>query len=136
MTKNILLIEDEALVGTMVQMNLEAQGYTVTWCKDGKHGLEASLAEYYHLVLLDISLPELDGLSLLGKLREANASLPIIMLTAQSEVETKVLALQKGADDYIAKPFDIEELLARVQAVMRRFEATTTNFGGHNVSQH
>jgi len=123
MSVKVLLVEDEELVGTMVRMNLEGEGFLVSWARDGEAGLTAGLGEQFDLILLDIALPGRDGLSLLGDLRRGGVSTPVLMLTARTEVKTKVEALDQGADDYLAKPFDVTELLARVRALVRRSQA-------------
>lgn len=123
MSGRVLLIEDEELVGTMVRMNLESAGYEVTWQKDGLSGLDRATAEPYDMVLLDISLPGADGLTVLGELRAKGISTPVMMLTARGDVPTKVEALEVGADDYLPKPFDVAEMVARVNALVRRSQA-------------
>lgn len=123
MIGRILLVEDEELVGTMVQMNLEAAGYEVVWIKSGLEAEKIAATELFDIVLLDIALPGRDGLELLTNLRHAGLGIPIMMLTARGDVPTKVQALQIGADDYLPKPFDVEELLARVHALVRRSNA-------------
>jgi len=119
----VLLVEDEELVGTMVRMNLEGEGYHVNWARDGEEGLAAGLREQFDLIMLDIALPGRDGLELLSELRSGGVSTPVLMLTARTEVNVKVQALDKGADDYLAKPFDVTELLARVRALVRRSQS-------------
>ncbi len=119
----ILLIEDDELVGTMVRMNLENQQHEVRWCRDGDEGLQASLEVPYDLVLLDISLPGKDGYAVLEGMRQRGIGTPVLMLTARSDVGSKVRALDAGADDYLAKPFDIAEMVARVRALVRRSTA-------------
>ncbi|MFH1809819.1 MAG: response regulator transcription factor [Pseudomonadota bacterium] len=119
----VLVIEDEELVGTMVRMNLESDGYEVTWKQNGADGMQEALARTYDLVLLDISMPGLDGLEVLKRLRKETLNTPVLMLTARSEIDTKVQALNLGADDYLTKPFDVAELLARVRAQVRRSQA-------------
>ena len=119
----VLLVEDEELVGTMVRMNLEGEGYQVAWARDGEEGLAAGLREQFDLILLDIALPGRDGLELLGDLRGGGITTPVLMLTARTDVRVKVDALDRGADDYLAKPFDVSELLARVRALVRRSQS-------------
>jgi len=119
----VLLVEDEELVGTMVRMNLEGDGFQVSWTRDGEEGLAAGLREQFDLILLDISLPGRDGLEVLDALRRAGVTTPVLMLTARTETRVKVEALDQGADDYLAKPFDVSELLARVRALVRRSQA-------------
>lgn len=119
----ILLVEDDELVGTMVRMNLENAGCAVRWARDGDQGLIAALEAPYDLVLLDISLPGRDGYAVLRGMRERGIGTPVLMLTARSDVGSKVKALDMGADDYLAKPFDIAEMVARVRALVRRSTA-------------
>ncbi len=119
----ILLVEDDELVGTMVRINLESEGHEVVWRRDGAQAQALAERETFDLLLLDISLPGKDGIGVLGGLRQAVVSTPVLMLTARSDVATKVQALDMGADDYLAKPFEVAELLARVQAVVRRSQA-------------
>jgi len=116
----ILLAEDEELVGTMIRMNLECAGHGVRWVRDGRQALEACGRERFDLVLLDIGLPEKDGLQVLAGLRRGGDQLPVMMLTARGDVSSKVGAFRGGADDYLSKPFDVPELLARVEALLRR----------------
>jgi DNA-binding response OmpR family regulator len=115
-------VEDEELVGTMVRMNLEGEGCDVTWCRDGESAL-ASLEQRFDLIILDIALPGIDGIETLTRLRGQGVGTPVLMLTARSDVSIKVKALDIGADDYLAKPFDVAELLARVKAMVRRSQA-------------
>lgn len=123
MSIKVLVVEDEELVGTMVRMNLEGEGYQVSWARDGEDGLAAGLREQFDLILLDIALPGRQGLELLADLRGGGVTTPVLMLTARTEVNLKVQALDQGADDYLAKPFDVSELLARVRALVRRSQA-------------
>jgi two-component system alkaline phosphatase synthesis response regulator PhoP len=119
----ILLVEDDELVGTMVRMNLENADFDVRWSRDGGEGLALARAEPFDLVLLDISLPTIDGYTVLRSLRKAGLGTPVLMLTARSDVGSKVQALDMGADDYLAKPFDVAEMVARVRALVRRSTA-------------
>jgi DNA-binding response OmpR family regulator len=119
-SQKILLVEDEELVGTMVRLNLESAGYHVAWLRNGNEGAERAAAETFDLILLDIGLPGLNGLSILRGLRKGGVQTPVMLLTARSDVPTKVEALEIGADDYLPKPFDVAELIARVNAVLRR----------------
>ena len=123
MSGRILLIEDEELVGTMVRMNLESAGYEVTWSRDGNQGVEKAREGVFDTILLDIALPGQSGLEVLGALRKESIGTPIMMLTARSDVSTKVKALEMGADDYLPKPFDVSEMIARVNALVRRSQA-------------
>jgi two-component system alkaline phosphatase synthesis response regulator PhoP len=122
-SKKILVVEDEDLVGTMVRLNLESAGYQVVWVKNGTEAAERAAVDPFDLILLDISIPGMGGLSVLEKLRSMGIGTPVMMLTARTDVPTKVRALEYGADDYLAKPFHVEEMLARVNALVRRSQA-------------
>ena len=119
MAEKILLVEDEEKLARMVEMELRYEGYEVTKAFDGRSGLEEALSGKYGLVLLDIMLPQLSGMEVLRRLRR-ESDLPVIMLTARDSVIDKVSGLDSGADDYITKPFAIEELLARIRAALRK----------------
>jgi DNA-binding response OmpR family regulator len=123
MSERVLLVEDEDLVGTMVRMNLAHAGYEVRWECTGDAGLAAAREDAADVLILDIALPGADGLEILAAVREAGLATPVLMLTARGDVASKVKALSLGADDYLPKPFDVEELLARVQALLRRARA-------------
>jgi DNA-binding response OmpR family regulator len=120
----ILLVEDERLIGTMVRINLERAGYEVEWHEDGQEALDAVRGGTHDLMILDIMLPGLGGLELLSEARDAGLGTPVLILTAHAEVELKVRGLERGADDYLTKPFDVAELLARVRALLRRAPET------------
>ncbi|SIQ35438.1 DNA-binding response regulator, OmpR family, contains REC and winged-helix (wHTH) domain [Rhizobium sp. RU33A] len=130
---NILLIEDDVRVADFLQRGLQAEGYTVTWFRNGREGLAAAEAfartctteNLAGVVILDVMLPELDGLSLCQMLRQRNHQVPVLMLSAMGESQERADGLRRGADDYLAKPFDFDELLARIEALMRRTKATT-----------
>ena len=119
MSEKILLVEDEEKLARVVEMELRYEGYQVTKAFDGRSGLEQALSGQYDLVLLDIMLPQLSGMEVLRRLRR-ESDLPVIMLTARDSVIDKVSGLDSGADDYITKPFAIEELLARIRAALRK----------------
>lgn len=118
----ILLVEDEENIALFVKMELEYEGYKVEVCYDGVKGLEFSIENEYDLILLDLMLPKLNGLEVCRRLRKVKNT-PIIMLTARDDVMDKVTGFQTGADDYVSKPFAIEELLARIEALLRRVNA-------------
>ena len=120
--ETILIIEDDGDIQELVQYNLERQGYKVIAAADGETGFKLALQSAPDLVLLDIMLPGIDGLSVCRRLRENNDTrhLPIIMITARGEESDIVVGLELGADDYVTKPFSPKELVARVRAVLRR----------------
>ncbi|WP_294136215.1 response regulator transcription factor [uncultured Clostridium sp.] len=117
--KNILIVEDEANISDFVKGELEYEGYNVCIKEDGREGLEEALKNEYDLIILDVMLPSMNGFEICRRLKREKQS-PIIMLSAKDSVMDKVNGLQIGADDYIAKPFAIEELLARIEVVFRR----------------
>ncbi len=116
----ILIVEDEPSMRQGLKDNLEFEGYEVDLAEDGQHGLQKILEEKYHLIVLDIMLPQISGFDVCKKVREKGITTPIIMLTAKGEEVDKVVGLELGADDYITKPFSLRELLARIKAVLRR----------------
>jgi len=116
----VLVIEDEVrLAGTLRDL-LEMNGYTADICHDGEAGLDNALTDIYDVILLDVMLPKMDGFTVLRRLREAGKAVPVLMLTARSEVSDKVEGLDRGADYYLTKPFDPKELLACIRALTRR----------------
>jgi len=116
----ILVIEDERAMRIALEDALAAEGYRVLTAADGAAGLDRALKEKPDLILLDIMLPKLDGFALCAELRRLSVSVPVLMLTAKSQVEDRVTGLDAGADDYLVKPFSTRELLARVRALLRR----------------
>ena len=124
MSSNILIIEDEEKIARFVELELTHEGYGVGIRYDGRSGLDAALSGDFDCVLLDIMLPQLNGLEVLRRLRKTS-DVPVIMLTARDAVMDKVSGLDMGADDYVTKPFAIEELLARIRLVMRKNAKTT-----------
>lgn len=116
----ILYVEDVAFLAEAVKYNLEKQGFLVDLASDGESGLDKALSDIYDCVVLDIMLPKMSGTDILKRMREKKVQTPVIMLSALSEVETKVGHLDQGADDYLAKPFKTAELAARIKAVARR----------------
>ncbi|MDR0121351.1 response regulator transcription factor [Bacillus pumilus] len=115
----ILVVEDEKKIARVLSLELEYEGYEVTVKETGMDGLQALEEESFDLVLLDVMLPELSGLEVLRRVRKTNTATPIILITARGSVPDKVSGLDLGANDYITKPFDIEELLARIRAQLR-----------------
>jgi DNA-binding response OmpR family regulator len=116
----ILLVEDDPLLGDGVRAGVAQDGYAVDWVQDGKSALAALDAERYDLVLLDLGLPRMSGLEVLTSLRSRGNDVPVLILTARDRVADRVTGLDAGADDYLVKPFDLEELTARVRALARR----------------
>lgn len=120
----ILVVEDEHLIANSLKKGLEQEKYTVDITFDGLEGYDLASSGDYDLILLDLMLPGMDGLSICKKLRQENNHTPILMLTAKSQLEDKIIGLNSGADDYLTKPFAFEELLARVRALSRRPQKT------------
>ena len=118
--QKILLVEDDLNLGTVIKDFLEMEGYSTIHCKDGRSGQLTFIKNKFHLIIIDIMLPLLDGFSLAEFIRKENHSVPIIFLTAKSMQEDKIRGFKVGADDYITKPFSTEELLLRINAVLRR----------------
>lgn len=119
--KRVLIIEDEKNLARFVELELQHDGYETAICYDGRTGLETALEEDWDLILLDLMLPELNGLEVCRRLRPVKDT-PIVMMTARDSVIDRVSGLDQGADDYVVKPFAIEELLARLRALFRRID--------------
>ncbi|WP_454767111.1 response regulator transcription factor [Cupriavidus campinensis] len=125
----VLLVEDDAMIGESVKVALRQEGFTVDWVRDGDAGLDAASDQHgpradggYDLVLLDLGLPRRSGLDVLRALRARNVRTPVLILTARDAVADRVAGLNAGADDYLVKPFDLQELAARMHALARRAE--------------
>ncbi len=116
----ILLIEDDAKIATYIKKGLKEAGFQVDICADGKTGLERGLTDSYDAAVVDLMLPELDGLSIIETMRKKEVNTPVLILSAKQSVDDRILGLQKGGDDYMVKPFSFSELLARLQALIRR----------------
>ena len=123
MAISVLIVEDDRNIAELLQMYLEKEGYTVVIANDGGQGLAKFRAISPNLVLLDVMMPVMDGWALCKAIR-AESQVPIIMLTAKSETDDKITGLRSGADDYITKPFEMKEVLARIEAVLRRSTGT------------
>ncbi|UUX48711.1 response regulator [Nisaea acidiphila] len=117
----ILLIEDEQHLGAAVQEHLRSESHAVDWAQTLADGDAAAAATDYELLLLDLNLPDGEGVSLLKSIRERGNDCPVLILTAQDQISDRIAGLNAGADDYLVKPFDLEELSARIQAVIRRY---------------
>jgi two-component system, OmpR family, alkaline phosphatase synthesis response regulator PhoP len=135
----ILLVEDEAAIRDLLQLNLELEGYTVVAVENGKLGIEMALTQHFDLLVLDLMLPGLDGLSIAEQARISKPDIPILILTAKDLPSDRIAGLKKGADDYITKPFHLEEVLLRIQNLLRRSarskgqETDTFTFGGNTI---
>lgn len=116
----ILLVEDDVLLGDATRIGLQQMGYSVDWLKDGLAAKYALETEIFDVIVLDLGLPKLAGLDLLRHIRAQSITTPIIILTARETVEDRIKGLDNGADDYISKPFDLDELCARIRALLRR----------------
>lgn len=123
----ILLIEDDPLIGEAIHQAMKDASYSLDWCKDGQTGLTAACTQEYSLMLLDLGLPKKSGFEILNTLREESIQIPVIITTAQDAVEDRIKGLDMGADDYLVKPFSIEELLARTRAVIRRNQGAASS---------
>ena len=116
----ILLVEDDVNLGLLISDHLESNGYEVTVADDGAQGLIAYNADVFHLCVLDVMLPKIDGFSLAKDIRKLNSDIPILFLTAKSMTEDKIKGFEVGGDDYLTKPFSVEELQLRVRALLKR----------------
>ena len=116
----VLLVEDDELLGDGVRTGMAQYGYTVDWIKDGRLAKQAIQMESFDIVVLDLGLPKISGLEVLKSIRANNVSTPVLILTARETVEDRVKGLDAGADDYLTKPFDLDELCARIRALKRR----------------
>lgn len=139
---SILLVEDEENLHEALKLNLELEGYSVTSAYDGAAALKAVQEEYFDLIIMDIMLPEIDGISVIQTIRLTHTEVPILILSAKNNSEDRVLGLKKGADDYLTKPFNLEELLLRVEKLIdknKRLQERSTigdtyTFGGHTIN--
>jgi DNA-binding response OmpR family regulator len=125
--KKLLLVEDDENLGIVLKDFLEMEGYSATHCSDGKEGLDAFSKKNFNLAILDVMLPVMDGFTLAERIRKKNKNIPLIFLTAKSLKADKIRGFKTGADDYITKPFSTEELILRINAVLRRSENTTSD---------
>ncbi|HBO56081.1 MAG: response regulator transcription factor [Leuconostoc mesenteroides] len=124
MTK-ILVVDDETAIATLLQYNLQQNGYEVTVASDGLSAYQKAKEQQFNAILLDLMLPEMDGMTVLKQLRQDKVSTPIILVTAKGDEFDRVLGLELGADDYITKPFSPREVVARLKAVLRRSQVST-----------
>ncbi len=128
----ILLVDDERQLTDALSVLLKQNNYSVDCAYDGEEGLDLALSDIYDVIVLDIMMPKLNGIEVLKRLRQNNVSSPVLMLSAKSELDDKILGLNLGADDYMTKPFSTKELLARIKALLRRksvFTGDSLTFG-------
>ena len=123
----ILLIEDDKLIGEGIKLGLTKQNFAVDWFTDGKLGFEALFATQYDAVVLDLSLPKMDGLEILKQWRKENKQTPVLILTARDTLDERILGFNAGGDDYLCKPFALMEVIARLQALIRRSYQQTSS---------
>ncbi len=116
----LLLIEDDLIIADFICKGLKETGFAVNHLQDGINGLEAALSNKYDLAIIDLMLPKLDGISIISRIREKKICLPVIILSAKRTVDDRINGLQHGGDDYLTKPFSFSELLARIEALLRR----------------
>ncbi|MEI7714784.1 MAG: response regulator transcription factor [Mycobacterium sp.] len=126
---NVLVVDDEAVLAEMVSMALRYEGWNIATAGDGSAALAAARAQRPDVVVLDVMLPDMSGLDVLHKLREENPRLPVLLLTAKDSVEDRIAGLTAGGDDYVTKPFSIEEVVLRLRALLRRTGVTTLDSG-------
>lgn len=128
----ILLVDDERQLTDALSVLLKQNNYSIDCAYDGEEGLDLALSDIYDVIVLDIMMPKLNGIEVLKRLRQNNVSSPVLMLSAKSELDDKILGLNLGADDYMTKPFSTKELLARIKALLRRksvFTGDSLTFG-------
>jgi two-component system alkaline phosphatase synthesis response regulator PhoP len=136
----ILLVEDEENIREALKLNLSLDGYEVVEVRDGKSALKRFAEEHFDLIILDLMLPEMDGMQVCEQIRLTNLTVPILMLTAKGQPDDRIAGLRKGADDYVTKPFVLEELLLRVEKLIQRTSKSPENtpevyaFGGNKIN--
>lgn len=123
----LLVVEDEPDLNQVIRLQLESENYSVDSCFNGKQALDYIFGAEYDGIVLDIMMPEMDGMQLLQELRKRKIAVPVLLLTAKDSVQDRVGGLDAGADDYLVKPFDMQELLARIRVMMRRASGQTSN---------
>jgi two-component system OmpR family response regulator len=130
---NVLVVDDEAVLAEMVSMALRYEGWTISTAGDGSSAIAAARAQRPDVVVLDVMLPDMSGLDVLHRLREESPQLPVLLLTAKDAVEDRIAGLTAGGDDYVTKPFSIEEVVLRLRALLRRTGVTTMDSGAQLV---
>jgi two-component system, OmpR family, response regulator len=122
----VLLVEDDPMIGQAVELALKDNSYAVDWVKDGQAALDAMVGQKYSVILLDLGLPKKDGIVVLRAIRAKDNPVPVLIITARDALEARIQGLDDGADDYVLKPFEMSELLARMRAVVRREGGTAS----------
>jgi two-component system OmpR family response regulator len=130
---NVLVVDDESVLAEMVSMALRYEGWNIATAGDGSSAIATARAQRPDVVVLDVMLPDMSGLDVLHKLREENPQLPVLLLTAKDAVEDRIAGLTAGGDDYVTKPFSIEEVVLRLRALLRRTGVTTVDSGAQLV---
>jgi two-component system OmpR family response regulator len=130
---NVLVVDDESVLAEMVSMALRYEGWSIATAGDGSSAIASARAQRPDVVVLDVMLPDMSGLDVLHKLREDNPQLPVLLLTAKDAVEDRIAGLTAGGDDYVTKPFSIEEVVLRLRALLRRTGVTTVDSGAQLV---
>ncbi|SPM39797.1 DNA-binding response regulator, OmpR family, contains REC and winged-helix (wHTH) domain [Mycobacterium numidiamassiliense] len=130
---NVLVVDDESVLAEMVSMALRYEGWNIATAGDGSSAIASARAQRPDVVVLDVMLPDMSGLDVLHKLREENPQLPVLLLTAKDGVEDRIAGLTAGGDDYVTKPFSIEEVVLRLRALLRRTGVTTVDSGAQLV---
>jgi len=131
---NVLIVEDEKQIANSLKKSFESEGYDCEVCYDGERALDVISSQYFDVFLLDWRIPKISGIEVCKRVRESNNQTPIILLTALSDVKNKIEAFNYGADDYITKPFSFEEVLARINAVVRRYKTSVSTIEFDNLS--
>ncbi|SBT19022.1 Transcriptional regulatory protein QseB [Marinomonas gallaica] len=128
----ILVVEDDTSLGDGLCVALKREGFTADWLTDGLQAMQAVEQETFDLVILDLGLPRMDGMSILTKIREKAIAVPVLVLTARDGIDDRVGGLDAGADDYVVKPFDLVEIMARIRAIVRRSKGRAVSLITHN----
>ncbi|MCO4784585.1 MAG: response regulator, partial [Marinomonas atlantica] len=128
----ILVVEDDTSLGDGLCVALKREGFTADWLTDGLQAMQAIEQETFDLVILDLGLPRMDGMSILTKIREKAIVVPVLVLTARDGIDDRVGGLDAGADDYVVKPFDLVEIMARIRAIVRRSKGRAVSLITHN----
>lgn len=127
MQRSVLIVEDEKDIADLISLHLEDAGFSVTHTDDGVSGLSLALTRSWDLIILDLSLPRLDGIEICQQVRQCNPHIPIVLVTARTAEQERISGLDAGADDYMSKPFSVLELVARIRAIFRRLDKTTSH---------